>query len=137
MRDAAADEVARFAREHPGAVAWRNLADDAELSFATWDDRADRVAVGLAGLGVRPGDRVVLAVGPDEPLEWLVAPTPGHPARGPAAPPRLPGGPPGGAPRCPRRHPPRAAGAPRDPRRRHARGDRGGSPRRRGRSVAR
>jgi acyl-CoA synthetase (AMP-forming)/AMP-acid ligase II/enoyl-CoA hydratase/carnithine racemase len=86
MRDAVADEVARFAREHPDAVAWRNLGDDTELSFATWDDRADRVALGLAGLGVRPGDRVVLAVGPDEPLEWLVAYTAVHRAGAAAVP---------------------------------------------------
>jgi long-chain acyl-CoA synthetase len=72
-RGVATDEVAAMAVGHPDAVAWRNVADGSDLTFADWDHRADRLARGLLRRGARPGDRVVIAVTPDEPLPWLVA----------------------------------------------------------------
>jgi acyl-CoA synthetase (AMP-forming)/AMP-acid ligase II len=72
-RGVATDEVAAMAVEHPDAVAWRNLADGSDLTFADWDDDADQLARGLLGRGVGRGDRVVIAVTPDEPLPWLLA----------------------------------------------------------------
>lgn len=49
--------------------------DSAALDFATADERTDRLAAGLAELGVRPGDRVGLRLpnGLDYPLLWLAA----------------------------------------------------------------
>ncbi|WP_427925028.1 (2,3-dihydroxybenzoyl)adenylate synthase [Streptomyces sp. cg40] len=46
------------AREHPDAPAL--FSDGPPWSRAELDERADRLAAGLVGLGVRPGDRVVV-----------------------------------------------------------------------------
>ncbi len=62
-----------MAGSHPDAVAWRNLADEADLTFLDWNTRANRLARGLVERGLDPGGRVILAVGPDEPLPWLIA----------------------------------------------------------------
>ncbi len=62
-----------MAESHPDAVAWRNLADGSDLTFADWDTRANQLARGLVERGLGRGGRVVLAVGPDEPLPWLIA----------------------------------------------------------------
>jgi acyl-CoA synthetase (AMP-forming)/AMP-acid ligase II len=63
----------RLAMAHPEAVAWRNLADGAELTVERWHRQSNRFARGLGRLGVTGGDRVVLLLGNDEPLEWLVS----------------------------------------------------------------
>jgi acyl-CoA synthetase (AMP-forming)/AMP-acid ligase II len=68
-----ADEVSAMTRTDPEAVAWRNLADGSELSYGRWDDQSNRLARGLARRGLGPGDRAVIAIGPDEPFPWLVA----------------------------------------------------------------
>lgn len=44
----------------PGRAAVLDAADDAGLSYAELDARADRAAAGLRGLGIAPGDRVLL-----------------------------------------------------------------------------
>jgi long-chain acyl-CoA synthetase len=43
------------------------MPDGGRLTFRTWDQRSDEAAHGLAALGVRPGDRVLLPVAAD----WL------------------------------------------------------------------
>jgi long-chain acyl-CoA synthetase len=63
----------RLAGAHPEGVAWRNLADGAALTLERWHRESNRMARGLGHLGVGRGDRVVLALGSDEPLEWLVS----------------------------------------------------------------
>jgi long-chain acyl-CoA synthetase len=54
--------LARAARE-PDRIALRSFETGAHLSFGEWSRRAASVAAGLAGLGVRPGDRVALLMG--------------------------------------------------------------------------
>jgi acyl-CoA synthetase (AMP-forming)/AMP-acid ligase II len=65
--------LADLASAHPEGVAWRNLADGAELTLESWHRDSNRLAAGLADVGVRPGDRVGLVISDDEPLHWLVS----------------------------------------------------------------
>jgi acyl-CoA synthetase (AMP-forming)/AMP-acid ligase II len=83
--------LGQLAREFPDGVAWRNLADGTDLTIGAWQRRSNRLARGLAERGVRPGDRVALVIGNEEPLEWLVSYMAVHKARGVAVPilPRL------------------------------------------------
>src|SRR5271156_2530222 len=67
------DQIATMAGARPEATAWLNLADGSELTFGQWDGRANRLARGLLGRGIYRGDRVVIAIPPDEPFEWLIA----------------------------------------------------------------
>ena len=67
-----ADVVALAASSQSDAVAWRNLDDDSELTLRAWDGDANRLARGLVTSGIRPGDRVMLAIGPTDPFPWLV-----------------------------------------------------------------
>jgi acyl-CoA synthetase (AMP-forming)/AMP-acid ligase II len=78
--------LARLAREHPDGLAWRNLEDGSELTLLQWHRRSNRLARGLGRLGVTHGDRVVLLLGNDEPLEWLVSYMGIHKARAVAVP---------------------------------------------------
>jgi acyl-CoA synthetase (AMP-forming)/AMP-acid ligase II len=73
LTDAGPDEIGALAASHPEAPAWLNLADGSELRFRAWDTGANRLARGLMGRGLGRGDRVVLAVGPEEPFPWLIA----------------------------------------------------------------
>ena len=63
----------RLAGSHPDGVAWRNVADSAELTLSRWHRQSNCVAHGLRRLGVARGDRVALMLPNDEPLEWLVS----------------------------------------------------------------
>ena len=54
-------------------MAWRNLADGAELTLGEWHRRSNRLARGLRERGLHRGDRVGLLIGNEEPLEWLVS----------------------------------------------------------------
>jgi acyl-CoA synthetase (AMP-forming)/AMP-acid ligase II len=78
--------LARLARQWPDGVAWRNLADGSALTLGAWHRASNRLAHGLAERGVRPGDRVALVIGRDEPLEWLVSYVAIHKARAVAVP---------------------------------------------------
>jgi acyl-CoA synthetase (AMP-forming)/AMP-acid ligase II len=78
--------LARLARQWPDGVAWRNLADGSALTLGAWHRASNRLAHGLAERGVRPGDRVALVIGRDEPLEWLVTYVAIHKARAVAVP---------------------------------------------------
>jgi long-chain acyl-CoA synthetase len=67
------DVIGAMAAAHPQATAWVNLADGSELTFGQWDGQGNRLARGLAGRGIDRGDRVVIAITPDEPFEWLIS----------------------------------------------------------------
>jgi acyl-CoA synthetase (AMP-forming)/AMP-acid ligase II len=67
------DEIGAMADSHPGAAAWHNLADGSDLDFHTWDTQSNRLARGLAEDGLGQGERVVIAIGPEEPFPWLIA----------------------------------------------------------------
>jgi acyl-CoA synthetase (AMP-forming)/AMP-acid ligase II len=67
------DLIARLAGAFPDGVAWRNLADGAELTLGDWHRRSNRLARGLRQRGLDHGDRVGLLIGNEEPLEWLVS----------------------------------------------------------------
>jgi acyl-CoA synthetase (AMP-forming)/AMP-acid ligase II len=83
---AGTDELASLAAAHPEAVAWVDLADGSEVTLQDWDGRANRLARGLTGRGVAPGERVAIAIGAAEPLAWLVAYTATHRAGAVAVP---------------------------------------------------
>ena len=62
-----------ISERHPGATAWLNLADGSELTFGRWEEQANRLARGLTERGIARGDRVIIAINPDEPFEWLIS----------------------------------------------------------------
>jgi fatty-acyl-CoA synthase len=62
-----ADAVATHARLNPGKLAVRD--SRRRLTYAQWDERASRLANGLLGLGLVPGDRVALLA--YNCLEWM------------------------------------------------------------------
>lgn len=67
------DEIGALAEEHPSAVAWHNLGDGDDLTFATWHTQSNRLGRGLVEQGIGRGDRVIIAIGPEEPFPWLIA----------------------------------------------------------------
>jgi acyl-CoA synthetase (AMP-forming)/AMP-acid ligase II len=67
------DELGAMAAAHPEATAWLDLADGSDLTFRAWDGQANQLARGLADIDVRRGERVAIAIGPDEPFAWLIA----------------------------------------------------------------
>ncbi|MGD0391208.1 MAG: AMP-binding protein [Acidimicrobiales bacterium] len=67
------DEIGAMADRHPSAVAWHNLAGGADLTFAAWHTGSNQLARGFAERGLGHGDRVIIAIDPDEPFPWLVA----------------------------------------------------------------
>src|ERR1700730_4587434 len=75
-----------MADRHPDAVAWHNLADGTDLTLKAWDDQSNGLARGLSELGLGPGQRVVIAIDPDEPFPWLIAYTAVHRAGAVAVP---------------------------------------------------
>ena len=75
-----------MAGAHPDATAWVNLADGSELTFGEWDAQSNRLARGLTRRGLADGERVVIAIGPDQPIPWLLAYAAVHRAGGVAVP---------------------------------------------------
>ena len=65
--------LAELASAFPDEIAWRNVADGSSMTLAQWHGRSNRLARGLQQHGVTSGDRIVLQIGDDEPLEWLVS----------------------------------------------------------------
>ena len=65
--------LARLADSFPDAVAWKDLGSGRELPISSWHTLSNRLARGLHGRGLEPGDRVALAMAEDAPLEWLIS----------------------------------------------------------------
>jgi acyl-CoA synthetase (AMP-forming)/AMP-acid ligase II len=78
--------VEHLAERFPAAVAWKNMSDGRELLMSEWHTRSNQLARGMRAQGLTPGDRVALAITPDEPLEWLVSYMAIHKAGGVAVP---------------------------------------------------
>lgn len=81
MSGTSSEQLRLMARRHPGAEAFVDLTSGAALSFSAWDVAADRLAVGMAALGVGRGERVLLAVGAGPATAWVVAHTAIHRCR--------------------------------------------------------
>jgi len=67
------DQLRFMAREHPDALAYRNLDADTSITFTGWDRDSNALARGLVALGVGPGERVSVYLGSSEVLHWIVA----------------------------------------------------------------
>ncbi len=80
------DELRTVAAAHPEGTAWVDLSTGTELTLRDWDTRAQRLAAGLAGHGIVPGDRVAIAIGPDHPFAWLISYAAAHRAGAVAVP---------------------------------------------------
>lgn len=78
--------LGRLADEFPDGVAWKNLGDGSELRLGAWESQSTRLARGLLEQRLAPGNRVALAIGPEEPLTWLVSYMAIHKAGGIAVP---------------------------------------------------
>jgi long-subunit acyl-CoA synthetase (AMP-forming) len=50
-------------RDYADEVALRTIGDEQTVTWSQWRERSDRIAAGLAGLGVGPGDAVALMIG--------------------------------------------------------------------------
>jgi acyl-CoA synthetase (AMP-forming)/AMP-acid ligase II len=62
-----------MARTIPDAVAYRNLDAGTSITFDEWERASNRLARGLAALGVAHGDRVSIYLPSDEVLRWIVS----------------------------------------------------------------
>jgi acyl-CoA synthetase (AMP-forming)/AMP-acid ligase II len=71
--DLLVDQLRFMARLHGEDVAYRDLGWSGALTFGEWDSRSNALARGLAGRGVRPGDRVSIYLPSEECLRWIVA----------------------------------------------------------------
>jgi long-chain acyl-CoA synthetase len=78
--------LAHLAGAFPDAVAWKNLNDDGDLTLRAWHLESNRLARGLRGRGVVPGDRIALAITEERPFEWLISYMAVHKAGGVAVP---------------------------------------------------
>ena len=67
------DQLRFLARTLPDGLAYRNLDAGTSLTFAEWDAESNRLARGLAGIGVERGDRVSIYLPAHEVLRWIVA----------------------------------------------------------------
>ena len=79
------EHLRRMAEEFPDQVAY-TVVDAGTLTFSQWDGEANAMARGLAGIGLRPGDRVGIHLDPAAALRWLVSYTAVHRAGGVAVP---------------------------------------------------
>ena len=80
------DGIAAMAESHPDAIAWHNLDDGSDLTFGAWEAESNRLARGLHERGLRPGERILIAIGPDEPFPWLISYAAAHTAGAVAVP---------------------------------------------------
>ena len=72
MTEVLPDLLRRRAADDPGAVALR-VGDAAALTYGAWERRSNAAARGLVARGVRPGDRVALALADEDLAGYAVA----------------------------------------------------------------
>lgn len=79
-----------MAERFPGERAYK-VVDDGSLTFAEWDEEANRLARGLLAAGIQPGERVAMNLHPTGAVRWLTSYPAIHRAGGVAVPlnPRL------------------------------------------------
>jgi acyl-CoA synthetase (AMP-forming)/AMP-acid ligase II len=84
------EQLRLMAESFPAETAY-TVVDRGSLTFAAWDQSANRLARGLVTAGLGPDDRVGIHLAHEEALEWLVAYAAVHRAGGVAVPlnPRL------------------------------------------------
>jgi acyl-CoA synthetase (AMP-forming)/AMP-acid ligase II len=67
------DQLRLMVEHVPDEVAYVNVRNDREITFAEWDLQSDVVATALIEAGVAKGDRVAIFLNPEEVLGWIVA----------------------------------------------------------------
>jgi len=65
------DQLRWAAGAHPDEVAYVDLLGERQVTFGEWDTAANRIARGLGGAGVRPGDRVAIHLESAQLLRWI------------------------------------------------------------------
>ena len=83
-------QLAAMAERYPDEVAFRVIGEG-QLTFGQWDGEANRLARGMAGLGINRGDRVAIRLAAPNALRWVIAYAAIHRSGGVAVPldPRL------------------------------------------------
>ena len=66
------DQLRLMAAAYPDETAYRNVGDDTSITFEAWERRSNRLARGLADLGVDRGQRVAILMEADHVLTWIV-----------------------------------------------------------------
>lgn len=72
MSELQVDQLRIMARLYGDEVGYRDLDADTSLTFADWDRQSNRMARGLADLGVTKGDRVAIHLPSDHILPWAI-----------------------------------------------------------------
>jgi acyl-CoA synthetase (AMP-forming)/AMP-acid ligase II len=67
------DQLRYMARRYGSEVAYRNLDAGTSITFSEWDAESNRLARGLAALGVAKADRVSIYLPSEDVLHWIVA----------------------------------------------------------------
>jgi acyl-CoA synthetase (AMP-forming)/AMP-acid ligase II len=71
--DLQVDQLRYMAGAYGTETAYRDLDAGTAITFAEWDEQSNRLARGLVGRGVKPGDRVSIYLQSEEALRWIVA----------------------------------------------------------------
>src|SRR4029077_19172724 len=66
------DQLAAMAEAFGDATAYVDLGRGTSLTFSAWEADANRLARGLAAIGVGIGDRVAIVIDADHPLRWII-----------------------------------------------------------------
>jgi len=66
------DQLRHMAGEFPTQTAYVNTATDTSITFEHWNARSNRIARGLAKVGIDKGDRIAIYVTADHVLDWIV-----------------------------------------------------------------
>jgi fatty-acyl-CoA synthase len=73
MGELLVDQLRAMVRSHPDAIAYVDLDADTSIDFDSWERQSNRLARGLAVLGVAKGDRVALHLPGTRLFPWMIA----------------------------------------------------------------